>query len=390
MNTFFWVMLEIINVCFRFALFIYFVSRMAETDEYAVTKKRAILLWAFVFLGIMILTEVLWGMGLSYLLHIRIRHLCEPSFRRLLYMIGTGITLESVSILITRRNRVKSKAGDRLGDSDIIFVLLQLMIIGIAGAAVYCYTLESGSFTILMIALTAAIIASLAGVFYYRRLLIAREEEGRLRSRLFTQQETEKRLQEVKDMYASLHMLRHDMKNHLETAARMMESGSGDGAAYLREFEEEIFTLFSTGNAALDANLTVKALRMKQNGIDFRHDLCSLEGTSFDDVKLCGIVGNLLDNAIEGVSRMQYHEDCFVRIQMRYIRHQLFIRCENPFDEKTVKEENGVFLTSKESPAHGRGLGIINRLAEEMGGAFCIERDNGLFSVTVMLPEQQP
>ncbi len=387
MNTFFWVILEVISVCFKLGLFAFFVPGMAEADENAVTKKQAFLLWAFVFMGIAILTEALWAAGLSYLLHVRIRHLFEPSIRRILLLTGTGITMEIVSILICRKSR--SESANKSIDSDNVFVVLQFSIIGIVGAAVYCYTLESGSFTILMIALTAALVASFAGVFYYRKLLIIREEDNRIKSRLFTQQETEKRLQEVKDMYASLHMLRHDMKNHLETASRMMENGSGDGAAYLRDFEEEIFTLFSTGNTALDANLTVKALRMKQTGIEFKHELCSLAGASFDDVRLCAIVGNLLDNATEGVARMRHREGCFVRLQMRFIHHQLFIRCENPFDEETVKEENGVFLTSKRSPAHGRGLSIISRLAEEMYGTVGIECDGGIFRVSVMITEKQ-
>ena len=106
----------------------------------------------------------------------------------------------------------------------------------------------------------------------------------------------------------SLRRFRHDFKNHTLVIAAMLEQGDADGArqyfSALTDETREALPRFSTGNTVVNTLMNVKYAQAAAAGAE----LCFeglLPARGVDPKDMCVLVGNLLDNAIEGCARLQ-------------------------------------------------------------------------------------
>ena len=98
-------------------------------------------------------------------------------------------------------------------------------------------------------------------------------------------------------------ILRHDMKQEYVVIAGLIEAGKTESAAdYIRSrmnslSKAEIY--MDVGNDRINSILNSKLSYAKSSGIEV---ICSSSGdiSGIDDADLCVLIGNLMDNAIEG------------------------------------------------------------------------------------------
>ena len=138
-----------------------------------------------------------------------------------------------------------------------------------------------------------------------------------------------------------LRTLRHDMRNHL--AALHLLAGQQDTGAlqgYLEQFSKclEPSALWaSSGNPELDSLFTVNT-----------------------------ILGNLLDNAVEGLARCPQKE---LSLALWADRGLCRLRVENTFDGTLLQDHEGNFKTRKaETSLHGMGLDSVRRALSSLDG----------------------
>lgn len=181
--------------------------------------------------------------------------------------------------------------------------------------------------------------------------------------------------------------IRHDMSNHLRALSVLINSGDYASAGrYINELTDEINSgkipvLLS--RAAPDALIFSKILQAEQAGIEVLTDLKTDYGDSISDYDLCGIFGNLLDNAVCGMAENIPPERRKIRLTACRRHDLVCIVCENPFDDGKI---NNNFETTKSDRAnHGYGLKRIKRIAVKYGGDMEISAENGVFTVTVLL-----
>ena len=110
-----------------------------------------------------------------------------------------------------------------------------------------------------------------------------------------------------------------------------------------------------------------------------RFSLKEYPHTLKDEINLCLVFSNLLENAIQAsVKTDQARRKINVEVYPHH-NHLLLIHVENTFDGK-IRQENNIFQSSKRS---GNGIGIesVRHITDKNGGIY----KDGIFSAKIML-----
>ncbi len=183
---------------------------------------------------------------------------------------------------------------------------------------------------------------------------------------------------EYKKSNKDLIKFRHDFNNHMLVINGMYEKGQYDRAnEYIKKLTDATGSLkkaFVTGNEILDMILKSKAGIMEENHIKF-----SMEGNLstldfMEDVDVCILFSNLLDNAIEAnmnVARLMR----YIELSVRIVNKLLYIQLDNPFDDNSSNKPN-----KTNGDVHGIGLQNVREIVEKYEGQLGIEKDDITYS----------
>ena len=198
----------------------------------------------------------------------------------------------------------------------------------------------------------------------------------------------EKHCEEVQHMYQEMRTWRHDYKNHLQVMKAHLELGEYEKLAdYLGELDREISQMdyfIKTGNVMLDAvlNSKISLARSKQIRVDVKVVLPAHLVINHYDLSV--ILGNLLDNAIEGCETQSEEKERFLRVYIGMLKEQLYLSVTNSHCTPVLKSKNG-YLSTK---AKDRGLGTlsIDRIVARHKGFVNRKNDELIFATERLLP----
>ena len=199
---------------------------------------------------------------------------------------------------------------------------------------------------------------------------------------------TEKYYEEVQAMYQQMRTWRHDYKNHLQVMKAHLDMGEyrelSDYILHLDEELTQISKVIETGNLALDAILNSKISMARAKEIKVNVKVVLPPELSVADSDLCILLGNLLDNAIEGCESQKEGEKRFLRVYVGVLREQLYLSVVNSYGAR-IKKENGRYPSAK---AADRGLGLlsIDSIAARYHGYVNRKNDESVFATEVLLP----
>ena len=182
--------------------------------------------------------------------------------------------------------------------------------------------------------------------------------------------------------------LRHDMKNHLTMLQAFAARGETDTLTqYLSTCSEQLVQpgYVHTGNPEIDGILNYKLEHAHQLGAKLELDISLPERLTASPFDLNVILGNLLDNAVEGLARSGEKR---LSLSLRFDRGMLFLRLTNTYDGvalKTGELEGGVYRSRKDESGHGLGLSIVRRTVEKYHGQLRLEDTGTLFTAEAVL-----
>lgn len=106
----------------------------------------------------------------------------------------------------------------------------------------------------------------------------------------------------------------------------------------------------------------------------------NMDINSFD---LVVVIGNLLDNAIEALSKQEKGN---FEVEISYRQGILLINAKNTFKGEIIKRGE-TLISTKESAkeAHGIGLSNVRRVIDKYDGEMMINTDNQFFSVHIVM-----
>ncbi len=207
-------------------------------------------------------------------------------------------------------------------------------------------------------------------------------------------QRMEQRLILQKEHYHQLsHQVRlareanHDLRHHM----RMMRSFLDQGEyarldSYLETYsghvKERAFTVWSDHPTA-DAILSHYAQVARELNATYDVRLAISPDLDFPDDELCIILGNLLENAVEALTRQTSGpRNIYLRGQSSDGR--LAIVMDNSYNGE-LREQDGVFLSTKH-PGIGLGLSSVRTIVEKYGGLTDFNAEGETFHTSLLIP----
>ena len=217
-------------------------------------------------------------------------------------------------------------------------------------------------------------------------LIFRRLVDWRLRS--YQQALLEKHYEEVENMYRQMRAWRHDYKNHLQVMKAHLDLGEykelSDYISHLNQEISQIEQFIKTGDVMMDAILNSKISLARTKQIKVNVKVILPPEMSVNRYDLCVILGNLLDNAIEGCESQPAGEERILRVYIGVLEEQLYLSVTNSHKTR-MKKSNGRYLSTK---AVDRGLGTmsIDSLAKRNKGFVNRQNDEAIFATEILLP----
>ncbi len=179
----------------------------------------------------------------------------------------------------------------------------------------------------------------------------------------------------------------HDLK-HLVAALRS-EADSERKKELLQELEQDVMiydTHMNTGNDILDALLSDVWMNCYHKNVQWT---CMADGhaVSFlDPIDLYTMLGNALENALEGAAQAARPEQRFISVNIWQKERMAFLKIEN-YCKSAPEIRNGLPATSKTNPSeHGYGMRSIESVVRRYDGDLKISTADHLFTITIIIP----
>lgn len=190
---------------------------------------------------------------------------------------------------------------------------------------------------------------------------------------------------EVENMYTKMRGWRHDYRHHIQTMKVHAAKGElGAIADYLDMLDEDLTnveTVIKTGNPMTDAILNSKLSLAAERQIHVKADAAIPVALTISELDLSIIIGNLMDNAIEGCMELPPGER-LIRIYMEMKGNYLYIALTNTAGGKKKSS-----FRSKKGEGHGLGLARIDAIVKKYGGYVTRASEDEAFSTEVLLPQ---
>ena len=224
--------------------------------------------------------------------------------------------------------------------------------------------------------------------FYYFVYLTTRKmseaAELHAQNQLLSMENT--RYRELREHMDATRQLRHDFRQHLHVIAGLSEAKKYDKLNdYLAEYEGRLASPHTMlcANAALDAiaGHYQRIAETQNTRIFWRLDLP--ERLPLDEVDLCMMLGNLLENALRAV--------CALPVEAREVRvvsgmiggAMLGLSVENGYVGEIDFAPNGLPTSHKKD--HGVGLASVAATVKRHNGTLSIAAKDGVFSAHILL-----
>lgn len=315
--------------------------------------------------------------------------MAKETLLRASFILTTNIALGLVVFIISKC----SKYSTPLSIASLVILFFQnLACIVLLESLFSIKQTLALSDTSYVIACLCTFICSCSSFVEYEIMSANAEKEQHYKQEIQMLQLTEQHQKDLQSIYNQLIVSQHDLKHMIQSVERLMEPDHyNEKAALLCEMKQQILPLeFATGNVAIDALLTAKHNLMIEKGIQFEFFPQSLADFPLSGAECCTVLGNLLDNAIEGIERISSISiDKKIRLEINRIWNVYCIRCENPVNATTLHISKDTFLSSKEGGLHGIGTQSVKRIVESANGSCSFTVENGLFVASIILMNEK-
>lgn len=219
-------------------------------------------------------------------------------------------------------------------------------------------------------------------LFFYKKGFDFRTEQ-------FRTELMEHQYGEIRSVYMDMRGWRHDYHNHMQVMKAQLALGNLEEIReYLDKLEQEldrVDTFVRSGNLMVDAILNSKLTLARRQVVAVNCKVKVPERLSVEDVDLCVILGNLLDNALEACALVE-KESRFLRIYMTVNKSQLYLSVQNAAKEEPDFEARN-YITRKRGN-HGLGMKRVQTAVEKYSGYLHLANEPGIFAAEVTMPLQ--
>ena len=183
--------------------------------------------------------------------------------------------------------------------------------------------------------------------------------------------------QTLQEKHDELQLWMHDMKNHLSCIRGLMELNDYQGAIeYIQNMDDKLKASSVqkfTDNMVANILLAEKKQRAESEEMEFEFYSDGVSLAFIDGADACAILGNLLDNALEGSRKS---EDKTIQIDVYEESSGLIkITVTNSSDQAPLVKKQHLETTKLDSSKHGYGLRSVEQAAKRYGGRLLVGYD---------------
>ena len=264
----------------------------------------------------------------------------------------------------------------------LVFIALNLFMIPKYADTLYTGRVLQGYFVISITLLFLMLFFN--AIFLLMAISINRNVRLQQENQLLSMQQ--QRYESLKAAIEEARQARHDLRHQLCQLAALAEEGNLEKVkAYLSGAVSRIpsLELHFCENRAADGVVGYYCALAKRENIPYSVQIDLPECLPVDEINLCLVLSNLLENALEASLRTAPARR---RIKLTAYLHGnslALIQVENTYDG-VIREKGGVFQSSKRK-GDGVGLQSVRHIAEKSGGVSTVTYQDGVFRARVML-----
>lgn len=186
---------------------------------------------------------------------------------------------------------------------------------------------------------------------------------------------------QLQQSQSKLYSLKHDLKNQYIVLSGLLEKGDIIGVEkYIQESVKKIHNInyFYTNNYVLNYLLNEKKAIAEENGVSLNIESFFPEKTELDNDLLAIVLGNLIDNSLNAVLRLDDSNKRNISLIIKHFNKNLLIEISNTFDPNEIR-------TRKKRLIEGIGIKNIKKIVEENGGIYTQSISNSQYIVSILL-----
>lgn len=196
----------------------------------------------------------------------------------------------------------------------------------------------------------------------------------------------EKSVEETKILYQSVRSIRHDLKQHFQVALTMLHSGKiNEAVDYMEKYNDTVLDGISN-KVFCDNDVVNYIINSKSKICSDRHIKIYIyianEIPGFSDLDLCVLLGNALDNAIEGVSGDGNNE---IYLELRNVDNFFMISVKNTITNSVLEYNPNLISTKNEKEVHGLGILSMKEVVQKYNGSIEFYESDNKFCCDMLL-----
>lgn len=353
------------------------------TDERLLTCALWTTLDAFLMMGTLTLVSSLFDIQIA--MNGSVIYAADEAFA--LYSFAGNAAISVVMNIAARINKVKNVVARK---EMLIFLAMLLLCFGVNECFFIARVVPQND-QVLFSGSACAFAVMILVMILYERMTETVQKQKQSEMEAQAAQMLNRQQDELKSIYKNMLAEQHDLHHRVAAAEEILTATTVDDdqrSSILQLLQSDAQPrLFITGSVAVDAILKAKSTVMENAGITFEFVEYPLMPLPISEQNFCMLLGNLLDNAIEGVMRLPASAPSrCIRLSFSKVWNMLFITCANDADCSTLKRHGDKFISTKEHPElHGFGTKNMKKIVDAADGTLEYKINQNKFTVEIML-----
>lgn len=274
----------------------------------------------------------------------------------------------------------------RLKLPHLLFMSAFALLVDIVLNSFVIYDLETRSVLGIVIDCCFNILSCMLVLYVQLNLIEIKEVEGENRTitRMLRQAQSQYEFHQTN--FELINIKCHDIKHAI---GAILSKNNFDRAEVekINDVVSIYDTLVKTGNKALDILLTEKSLVCKNKHITLTCMVDCKDLSFIRESDLYVLFGNLMDNAIEAVSKIDDSKNRCITLNIHTVKRFVTISLRNYFNGEVIFADDGFPRTTKgDSDYHGYGMKSIKMIVENYRGNLSVAAEKNVFKVNILFP----
>ncbi|SHE93092.1 GHKL domain-containing protein [Tissierella praeacuta DSM 18095] len=349
------------------------------TLNYKGSFKKKILTAFLIYLTLMCI-EMIIVLSTGYF---KLDFLIRNNYESILGIIIIRIVSYFVVLIIASYKNIRQ--GDIVPNTYWVCILI--IPIGTLYLLITTFMVSGLASVTIFIAIALVLFINFATFYLYDEISRILSEE---KDKILMQQQNkyyENQLELMRASLKSIKTIKHDLKNHMGSLYALGEEDKKEELLkYLSGMIEVLNNkegLASTGNTVIDSIINFKLQEAEKEKIAINIDLNIPRELKIPSFDITIILGNLLDNALNAVKKLE--KDRYIDIKIKYTKGRLIVRIDNSFDGIIIKEKGRIITSHRDKNNHGLGLESVKTVLEKYNGTIEFKYDRNKFHTGMLM-----